>query len=113
MKVRFLKEYTAKTSTGETRTVAAGTILNLSPDKVKRLAAAGIVLDLDEAASICRWFWHTGDQVYRSSNKTPEAWVRHKKHCNAAEAFFDAGDTVSARSELEKSLAALSGSSTA
>ncbi len=113
MKVRFLKEYTAKTKAGETRTVAAGTVLDLSPEKTERLVAAGLVLNLDEALSICHWFWNIGDQVYRSSDKTHEAWNRHKKHRDAAEAFFETGNTIAARVELEKALAALAGSSAA
>lgn len=42
LKVEFLKEYAARTSSGGTRTIAAGAVLDLSPEKSIRLVDAGI-----------------------------------------------------------------------
>ena len=42
MKVEFLKDFEAKTTTG-TRAIAAGTVLDLAEDKASKLLAAGVV----------------------------------------------------------------------
>lgn len=42
MKVEFLQNFEAKTTTG-TRTIAAGTVLDLAEDKASKLLSAGIV----------------------------------------------------------------------
>lgn len=42
MKVEFLRDFQAKTTTGN-RTIAAGTVLDLAEDKAGKLLAAGIV----------------------------------------------------------------------
>ena len=42
MKVEFLQNFEAKTTTG-TRTIAAGTVLDLTEDKASKLLVAGIV----------------------------------------------------------------------
>ena len=41
MKVEFLKEFEAKTTAG-TRTIAAGTVLDLGEEKARKLIAAGV-----------------------------------------------------------------------
>jgi hypothetical protein len=42
MKVEFLRDFQAKTTTGN-RTIAAGTVLDLAEDKASKLLVAGIV----------------------------------------------------------------------
>lgn len=49
MKVEFLKEFEAKTAAGS-RTITAGTVLDLSPEKAERLVRAGIAAGVDEKA---------------------------------------------------------------
>lgn len=46
MKVEFLQDFEAKTTTG-TRQIAAGTVLDLAEDKAGKLLAAGIVKAVD------------------------------------------------------------------
>jgi hypothetical protein len=107
VKVEFLKEYTARTATGEARTVAAGTVLDLSPDKGNRLVAAGVALDLDEVISIWREFAASAGKVFHSSSTTSDSWIQHKNHLQAAQALFKTARIPEARAELDKALAAL------
>jgi hypothetical protein len=107
VKVEFLKEYTARTATGETRTVAAGTVLDLSPDKGNRLVDAVVVLDLDAVVSIWREFAASADKVYRSYSTTSDSWIQHKNHLHVAQALFKTARIPEARAELDKALAAL------
>lgn len=46
MKIEFLKEFEARTTTG-TRTIAAGTVLDLGEDKALKLIAAGVARTVD------------------------------------------------------------------
>ena len=109
VKVEFLKEYSARTASGETRTVAAGTVLDLSPDKAARLIAAGIVLDVESVPALWKWFVASAAGLFQSAavSITPEAWSIHKKHRHAAQACFDNERIEEARAELGKALAAL------
>jgi len=109
VKVEFLKEYSARTISGETRTVAAGAVLDLSPDKAARLIAAGIVLDVESVPALWKWFVTSADCLFRSSTipVTPEVWSIHKKHRQAAQACFVNGHITEARVELGKALKAL------
>ena len=109
MKVEFLKEYSARTAAGETRTVAAGAVLDLSPDKAARLIAAGIVLDVESVPALWKWFVASADCLYQTATIaiTPEAWSIHKEHRQAAQACFDNKCIAEARVELGKALDAL------
>ncbi|ABK98748.1 hypothetical protein [Pelobacter propionicus] len=107
MKVRFLKEFSARTTAGGSRTVAAGTVLDLSPDKAGRLVSAGIALNLNAVMDAWREFVVSADRVYQSSPKSPVVWARHKTHLNAAQTAFDTGNMLYAVSELENALSAL------
>ena len=107
MKVKFLKDYTAKTTGGGARTISAGTVLDLSPDKASRLIAAGVGLDLDAVISICRDFFNSANKVYRGAETPAEAWKLYKEHLKTAEACFDQGSIAEARGELDKALTAL------
>ncbi len=109
MKVEFLKDYSARTASGETRTVATGAVLDLSPDKAARLISSGIVLDVESVPAIWKWFVTSADGLFQSSAEsiTPEAWSIHKKHRQAAQDCFDNKRIAEARIELGKALAAL------
>lgn len=50
MKIEFLKEFEARTTTG-TRTIAAGTVLELGEDKAVKLIAAGVAKAAAETPS--------------------------------------------------------------
>ncbi len=91
MRIEFLQEYTAKTAGGETRTVASGTVLDLSPDKGNRLVAAGIAQDLDAVISTWREFATSADKVFRTSSVSSDSWILHKNHLQAAQALFKTG----------------------
>lgn len=113
VRVEFLKDYTARTAGGKTRTVAAGSVLDLSPDKGNRLVAAGVALDLDAVVSIWRDFAASADKVFRTSSVSSDSWTRHKNHLRTAQALFKTGRTPEARVELDKALSALRGASVA
>ena len=49
MKVEFLRDFQAKTTTGN-RTITAGTVLDLAEDKAGKLIAAGIVKVVEEVS---------------------------------------------------------------
>lgn len=49
MKVEFLQDFEAKTTTG-TRAIAAGTVLDLSEEKAGKLLAAGVVKIVEPAS---------------------------------------------------------------
>jgi hypothetical protein len=93
VKVEFLKEYSARTAAGETRTVAVGAVLDLSPEKATRLITAGIVLEVESVPAIWKWFVMSADSLYQSASIpiTVEAWNLHKNHQQAAQACFDNG----------------------
>jgi len=109
VKVEFLKDYSARTASGETRTVAAGAVLDLSPDKATRLITAGVVLDIESASALWKWFVTSADCLFQASagSITPDAWSEHKKHRQAAQDCFDNKRIADARVELGKALAAL------
>jgi hypothetical protein len=107
MKVKFLKEYTAKITGGDAKTISAGTVLDLSPDKASRLIAAGVGLDLDAVISICRDFFDSANKVYQGTATPAEAWALYKEHLKTAEACFDQGRIAEAQGELNKALGAL------
>jgi len=107
MKIEFLKEYSAKTASGEIRTVAAGTVLVLSEDKANRLIAAGVAFDVESVMGIWKWFLASADNQFQAEAVTPEVWSLHKKHTQAAKACFDTGDILEAREELKMALLAL------
>lgn len=107
MKVRFLKEFSARTTAGGSRTVPAGTVLDLSPDKAGRLVSAGIALNLDAVIDAWREFVVSADHVYQASVKSPSAWALHKERLKAASAAFEAGSMLHGVSELERALSAL------
>jgi hypothetical protein len=109
VKVEFLQEYSAKTAAGEIRTVAAGAVLNLSPEKAERLITAGIVLEIESEAAIWKWFFREADKQFQPDSLTPGAWNQQKKHRHAAQAFFADGRIPEAREELAKALTALRG----
>jgi hypothetical protein len=107
VKVEFLKEYSARTASGETRTVAAGTVLDLQPEKAARLAAAGIVLDAGSIPALWKWFVAAADEVYCTDKISPEVWELHKKHWRAALALSNDCRIQEARRELENALKVL------
>lgn len=107
MRVEFLKEYTARTTGGQTRTVPAGTVLDLSPDKAARLEAAGVALSLDAVLDAWRWFVVSADDVYRASLVSPAAWNKHKNHLKTARILFKTAGFASGRAELDQALMAL------
>jgi len=107
MPVKFLKEYSARTATGGTKTIAAGTVLDLSPEKAFRLITAGFAIDLDAVISICQEFLTAANKVYQGSDTPAEAWKLYKEHVKTAEACFDLGQIAEARGELEQALTAL------
>ena len=109
MKVEFLKEYSARTAAGETRTVAAGAVLDLSPEKAARLIAAGHALDIESIPALWKWFVASADRLYQLSAIpiTSEAWRLHMKYRQAAQACFDNERIAEAREELNKALDAL------
>lgn len=109
MKVLFVKEYTAKTTGGESRTVAVDSVLDLSPDKAGRLVAAGVAVDLDAVITCWREFVRAADSAYRACPKITDVWQQHKKHCAGAEAFFITGCMAEAQVELAKALDVLKG----
>jgi hypothetical protein len=109
VKVLFVKEYTAKTTGGESRSVAVGSVLDLSPEKAIRLITAGVAVDLDAIITCWRDFVRAADSVYRTCPKTADVWQQHQKHCAAAEAFFVSGCMAEAQSELAKAIDALKG----
>lgn len=107
MKVEFLKEYSARTAAGETRTVAAGTVLDLSAEKAARLAVAGFVLEAGSIPALWKWFVAAAAEVYRTDKISPEVWELHKKHRGAAQALFNDCRIQEARRELENALKVL------
>jgi hypothetical protein len=111
MKVKFLKVYSARTDTGETRTVAHGSVLDLSPDKAARLIAAGIVMDVSTVIAVWRWFVVSAEDVYQVSAKTPEAWSCHETHRKEAVACIGIDRIAECRVKLENALTALRGDS--
>lgn len=104
MPVMFLKEYSAKTASGDTKTVAAGTVLDLSPDKAFRLITAGVAIGLEAVVTICREFFTACNKVYRGSDTPAEAWKLYKEHVKTAEACFEQGRIAEAREELARAL---------
>lgn len=109
MKILFIQSYIAKTGKGDTRTVAAGTVLNLSPDKADRLVTAGVAVDLDTIVAAWRGFVGAADSAFRLLPKTADAWNQHLNHVHAAEALFTQGQIAEARARLENALVALRG----
>lgn len=109
MRVLFIQEYSAKTQKGDTRTVAAGAVLDLSPDKATRLITLGVVVEFEPVVSAWRDYMSAADMIFRRSPKSVDAWQQHKKELNAAEALFAKGYTPEAGNHLKKALTALQG----
>lgn len=107
MKIKFLKGYPAKTASGGTKTIAAGTVLDLSPDKASRLIASGVGIELEAVISICRVFFEAANKVYRGVSTPLEAWELYKEHLRTAESCLDEGRIVEAQGEFERALRAL------
>ena len=93
MRVKFIKDYEAKTGTGA-RLIKAGTVLDLSPEKAQALINAGVAkaVDiegftlplLDEGQElIIAWLTESGRKVYLT--ESPEVKARHEKQ---GEAWF-------------------------
>ena len=104
MRVEFIKDYLAKTTGGETRTISAGTVLDLSPEKAERLKTEGVVIGLDYVTEVWRQFVLAADVAYRKSPKKNEAFRQHSIHIKAATGFFKAARMAEADSELKKAL---------
>ena len=109
MRVLFIQEYSAKTSKGDTRTVAAGAVLDLSPDKAGRLIEQGVAVDLAPILDAWRGFVVAAAELYQAVPKTSDAWSQHLKQVHAAEALFGKGHIAEARVRLENALTALRG----
>lgn len=107
MRIEFIKDYSAKTSSGEVRTISAGTVLELSPQKGELLKAAVVVVDLDYVVGVWRRFVLAADAVYRKSPKKNEAFRLHKIRIKSATVFFKAARMEEAESELKKALVLL------
>lgn len=109
MRVLFIQEYSAKTQKGDTRTVAAGAVLDLSSDKATRLITIGVAVEFEPIVSAWRDYMSAADIIFRCSPKSADTWQQHKKELNAAESLFAKGYTPEAGNHLEKALAALQG----
>lgn len=80
MKIRLTKDYEARTPSG-TRLIKAGTVLDLAPDKTKKLIDSGFAKAVTEG-QIITWQTETGRIVYlaeteavKESHERPgEAW---------------------------------------
>ncbi|MGE3550936.1 MAG: hypothetical protein AB7I29_13685 [Geobacter sp.] len=109
MRVLFIQEYSAKTSKGDIRTVAAGAVLDLSTDKAGRLIEQGVVTDFEPILAAWRGFVVSAAELYEDVPKTADAWSQHMKQVHAAEALFARGCIAEARRRLENALVALRG----
>lgn len=109
MRVLFIQEYSAKTSKGDTRTVAAGAVLDLSPDKASRLIGQGVAVEFDPILAEWRGFVVSAAELYQAVPKTADAWNQHMIQVHAAEAFFERGQIAEGRARLENALVALRG----
>lgn len=109
MRVLFIQEYSAKTSKGDTRTVAAGAVLDLSPDKAGRLIEQGVAVEFEPILAAWRGFVVSAAELYQTVPKTADAWSQHIKQVHAAEALFSKGQIAEAGVRLENALTALRG----
>ena len=110
MKIRLVKEFSARTADGGRKLIAPDTVLDLSEDKAKRLVSAGIALDLDALGAVWRKYMEEAELIYRASLHNGGSGVlcsRHVRHLEAARTFSRAGNIPALRAELDQALAAL------
>ncbi len=107
MRIKFLKEFAARTADGGRRLIEPETVLELTDEKGSRLVAAGIAMDLDALAEAWKAYYVSADQIYRSSGIPGKSWRRHMEHLNAAKKLSQSGDLPAIRAELDKALAVL------